>query len=119
MSVGHRHKPRHNRAVLLDPSHKLLETVHHLLRTGGALELMKRWQRTDYDHDIVFTTGYNIFGTVRYADRDFGRALYDGNYACRILGAWASERDDMGRIHERPRSRVVRRELRSIDLRQG
>jgi len=57
------------------------------LKTGGAPELMQRWQRTDYDHDIVFTTGYNIFGTIRYADRDFVRALYDVDYACRILGA--------------------------------
>jgi predicted aspartyl protease len=47
---------------------------------------MKRWQRFDYDHDIVFTTGYNVSGTIHYADRDFLRALYEPSYARQILG---------------------------------
>lgn len=58
-----------------------------LLRSGGAPALMRRWQRLDVDHDIADLAGYNVWGTVRYLDRDFFRALLDADYARAILGA--------------------------------
>jgi hypothetical protein len=55
-----------------------------LLRQGGAPQLMQRWQRLDVDHDINDLAGYNVFGTVRFIDRDFFRALFDPAYAEQI-----------------------------------
>ncbi len=48
---------------------------------------MKRWNKLDLDFDIVYLCGYNIWGTTRFADRDFVHALYDPAYAEKIVGA--------------------------------
>jgi len=72
MSAGHGHK----RANLKHP-----RELRKLLTSGGAPELMARWQRLDVDHDIPDLAGYNVFGTVRFLDRDFFRALLDPEYA--------------------------------------
>jgi hypothetical protein len=58
-----------------------------LLRTGGAPELAKRWQRLDVDHDITDLAGYDVWGTTRFLDQDFFRALTDPAYAEQIFGA--------------------------------
>lgn len=78
MSAGHRHR-KPNRL-----SHT--RELPKLLSRGGAPELMQRWNHFDFDHDIVYLCGYNIWGTTRYADRDFVHALYDPEYAKQILG---------------------------------
>lgn len=83
MSVGHPHKTPN----LLVPSEQALAMLHRLLTTGGAPALMRRFQHVDLDHDIVYTAGYNVAGTIRYADRDFVGALHDPQYATKILGA--------------------------------
>jgi hypothetical protein len=83
MSVGHPHKTPN----LLTGSAESYAMLRRLLRGGGAPELMKRWQKFDGDHDIVYTAGYNTAGTTRYADRNFVHALFDPEYATHILGA--------------------------------
>lgn len=77
MSAGHGHK----RANLKHP-----KELKKLMTTGGAPELMQRWQSLDVDHDVTDLAGYNIAGTVRYLDKDFFRALLDPAYATQILG---------------------------------
>lgn len=77
MSAGH----GHSRANTKHPSE-----LKHLLATGGAPALMKRWQALDVDHDVADLAGYNVAGTVRYLDRDFFKALLDPEYATEILG---------------------------------
>jgi hypothetical protein len=82
MSAGHKHAGPN----LLVPTPKAIATLHRLLTTGGATELMRRWQRLDIDHDIPYLLGYNVQGTVTYADRDYVNALYDDKYATQLLG---------------------------------
>lgn len=77
MSAGHGHK----RANMRHPGE-----LKQLLATGGAPELMKRWQALDVDHDVADLAGYNVAGTVRYLDKDFFRALLDPAYAEEIFG---------------------------------
>lgn len=77
MSAGH----GHGRANLKHP-----RELAKLLSTGGAAELMRRWQKLDVDHDISDLAGYNVDGTVRFLDRDAFRALLDHDYAVHILG---------------------------------
>jgi hypothetical protein len=47
---------------------------------------MRRRQGIDVDHDINDVAGYNVAGTIRYADRDFVGALFDPDYAVSIIG---------------------------------
>lgn len=77
MSAGHGHAR---------PNHRHPDEVKTLMASGGAPELMKRWQRLDVDHDVPDLAGYNVAGTVRYLDRDFFKALLDDDYATEILG---------------------------------
>lgn len=77
MSAGHGHK----RPNLRHP-----KELAKLLSTGGAPELMQRWQKLDPDHDVPDLAGYNVAGTVRFIDRDAFRALIDPEYAKHILG---------------------------------
>lgn len=79
MSVGHAHR----RPNPLSHTREL----QHLLKTGGAPALMKRWNKLNLDYDIPYTAGYNVAGTTRFADRDFVRSLYEPEYAEKILGA--------------------------------
>jgi len=79
VSAGHPHHTHNKLAHARE--------LDKLLREGGAPELMRRWSRFDFDHDIVYLAGYNVFGTTRYADRDFVRALFDPAYAEHLLGA--------------------------------
>lgn len=72
MSAGHGHSR---------PNMRHASEVKALLETGGAPQLMQRWQRLDVDHDIPDLAGYNVAGTVRYLDKDFFRALLDPAYA--------------------------------------
>lgn len=83
MSAGHKHKSPN----LLVPGEAALATLHRLLTTGMAPQMMKRWQHVDVDSDIVYLAGYNVLGTVRMADRDFVHALYEPDYAKQIIGA--------------------------------
>lgn len=77
MSAGH----GHSRPNLKHPAE-----LAKLLSTGGAPELMHRWQKLDPDHDVPDLAGYNVAGTVRYIDRDAFHALIDPEYAKHILG---------------------------------
>jgi hypothetical protein len=77
MSAGHGHS-RDNLH-----SHRELEK---LLGSGGAPELMARWQHVDVDHDMPDLAGYDVAGTTRYLDRDFLHALLDPEYAKQIIG---------------------------------
>lgn len=79
MSAGHEHRypnPLGKRGAALA-----------LLSSGDGPALMKRWNTVNYDYDIVYGTGYNVQGTIRYVDRDLMRSLYDPAYAEKILGA--------------------------------
>lgn len=78
MSAGH----GHTRANLRHP-----KELAKLLTEGGALGLMNRWERLDVEHDIPDLAGYNVAGAVRYLDQDVFRALFDPDYATKILGA--------------------------------
>jgi predicted aspartyl protease len=80
MSSGHHHRVPN----LLHAGAGL--ALNFILKTGSSPALMNRWQRSDFDYDVPFTTGYNVSGTVRYADRDFVKALYDPTYARRLIG---------------------------------
>jgi hypothetical protein len=82
MSAGHKHSSPN----LLVPTPKAIAMLHRLLTTGGAEHLMARWQRLDIDHDIPYLLGYNVQGTVTYADRDYINALRDPAYAHQIIG---------------------------------
>lgn len=82
MSVGHHHKEPN----LFAETPRLRATLHKLISSPDAVRLMKRWQHVDFDHDIVYLAGYNIWGTTKFADRDFVRALYDPAYAEHIVG---------------------------------
>jgi hypothetical protein len=78
MSAGHPHR-RFN---------KLAHTreLRHLLTSGGAPELMRRWNKFDFDHDIPYLCGYNVQGTTRFADRDFMHCLDDPRHAEQLIG---------------------------------
>ena len=57
-----------------------------MLRSDDAPELMRRLNKRDFDHDIVYGSGYNVQGTTRYIDRDLARAIYQPAYAEQIVG---------------------------------
>jgi hypothetical protein len=76
MSAGHGHKREHDKT----PSQ-----LRKLQQDPDYRQLWQRWQRVDTDHDMVDLAGYNLWGTVRYIDRDLFHALIDPNYA-RHLG---------------------------------
>jgi gag-polyprotein putative aspartyl protease len=80
MSSGHYHRVPNRLTPGAGPA------LTHFLTTGSSPALMNRWERSNFDYDVPFTTGHNIAGTVRYADRDFVRALYDPTYARRLVG---------------------------------
>jgi hypothetical protein len=82
MSVGHHHKEPN----LFAETPRIRATLHRLLSQPDAIALMRRWQRVDFEHDIVYLAGYNVWGTTKFADRDFVRALYDPAYAEHIIG---------------------------------
>ena len=82
MSAGHKHSSPN----LLVPSPRCLAMLHRLLTTGGAPKLMARWRQLDIDHDIPYLLGYNVQGTITYADRDYVNALHDPKYAQAIIG---------------------------------
>jgi hypothetical protein len=58
-----------------------------ILSEGGAPQLMQRWKRLDIQHDVPDLCGYDVWGTVAFADKDFFRALTDPAYAEQIVGA--------------------------------
>jgi integrase len=60
--------------------------ANFFLTKGSSPALMNRWAHCDFEHDVPFTTGHNVSGTVRYADRDLIKALYDPTYARQIIG---------------------------------
>lgn len=72
MSAGHGHGR---------PNIKHHTELAKLLATGGAPELMKRWQKLDPSWDINDLAGYNVPGTIRYIDRDAFHAITDPAYA--------------------------------------
>lgn len=72
MSAGHGHSR---------PNLKHHTELAKLLSTGGAPELMHRWQKLDPDYDINDLAGYNVPGTIRYIDRDAFHAILDPEYA--------------------------------------
>jgi clan AA aspartic protease (TIGR02281 family) len=82
MSAGHHHRYPN----MLVPE-QARTALHRMLTTGAGPELMRRWNKLDLDHDIVYLAGYNVQGTTRYVDRDFVRALYEPAYAEQLLGA--------------------------------
>lgn len=72
MSAGHGHTR---------PNLRHAGELRKLLQSGGAPELMKRWQKLNADNDVTYLAGYNTDGTVRYIDRDVLHALLDPKYA--------------------------------------
>lgn len=82
MSVGHDHKAPN----LFAETPAIRRTLHRLLTTGYAPQLMRRWQHINIDCDVAYTAGYNVAGTTRFADRDFVHALYEPKYAEHIVG---------------------------------
>jgi hypothetical protein len=82
MSAGHIHRvPK-----LFYETSKLRALLHRIMTTGATSELMKRWIKIDFNHDIAYAAGYNVQGTTRYVDRDFARALYEPAFAEQLLG---------------------------------
>jgi hypothetical protein len=82
MSAGHHHTYPNP----LTGGKACYDTLELILNTGAGPELTKRWSKLDLDHDIVYGAGYNVQGTTRYVDRDLARALYEPDYAERLLG---------------------------------
>lgn len=48
---------------------------------GDFVELMKRWQKLDVDHDVPDLSGYSVDGTTCYIDKDAFHAILDPDYA--------------------------------------
>lgn len=82
MSVGHHHKEPN----LFAETPRIRATLHKLLTSGMAPQLMRRWRNVDFDSDVPYLAGYNVFGTTKLADRDFIHALYDSAYAEHLIG---------------------------------
>jgi hypothetical protein len=78
MSAGHPHRAFNKLAHIRE--------LKNLLAAPSAVALMRRWNKLDAQHDIVYLCGYNVWGTTRFVDRDALHALYDRAYAEQIVG---------------------------------